>query len=259
MILKNKKKFKMNKFYKKEVKNLINQIKDLDKTVIVVLIIIPVLTTISWYFTSRSFFRDNFYTSLFNQFQDIELVEIIYWFLSDSITFAIIPILIILFYFKGTLKNFGMNFQNRKKGFLFILPILFIIIPLTYFLSKNSEFSNYYPMLESVNYDWQTFLIFEILLFFYVFAWEFMWRGFVLFGLEKKFGFYAVFLQMIPFVIMHNGKPLLETLASIGGGLLLGYIAIRTRSIFYGVLIHFSLIFSLDLFCVFANRVKALL
>lgn len=79
-----------------------------------------------------------------------------------------------------------------------------------------------------------------------MFAWEFMWRGYMLFGLEEKFGYYSVLIQMIPFVILHNGKPFLETFGAIFGGIALGILALRTRSFYYCVVIHIGVMFSID-------------
>jgi membrane protease YdiL (CAAX protease family) len=87
-----------------------------------------------------------------------------------------------------------------------------------------------------------------------MFAWEFIWRGFTLFGLEKKFGWYAVFIQMIPFVILHNGKPFLETFGAILGGIGLGIIALRTRSVYYCIIIHLGVIYSIDILSVLRYR-----
>jgi membrane protease YdiL (CAAX protease family) len=81
----------------------------------------------------------------------------------------------------------------------------------------------------------------------YMIAWEFIWRGFMLFGLEKKFGYYSVLIQMIPFVILHNGKPFLETFGAIFGGIALGILAFRTRSIYYCIITHISVMYSIDL------------
>ena len=50
-----------------------------------------------------------------------------------------------------------------------------------------------------------------------LFSWEFLWRGFMLFGLKEKFGYYSVLIQMIPFVILHNGKPAPEIISVIIG------------------------------------------
>ena len=68
----------------------------------------------------------------------------------------------------------------------------------------------------------------------------------MLFGLEKKFGYYSVLIQMIPFLILHNGKPSAETFGAIIAGIALGILALRTRSIFYCVLAHASVMFSID-------------
>jgi len=47
--------------------------------------------------------------------------------------------------------------------------------------------------------------------------------------------------------MIHFQKPFLEALASILAGTILGMIALRTRSIFYGILIHCSVAISMDM------------
>nr|HPN38683.1 hypothetical protein [Melioribacteraceae bacterium] len=56
------------------------------------------------------------------------------------------------------------------------------------------------------------------------------------------------------FVILHNGKPILETFSSIIGGIILGYLAIKTSSFFYGFLVHFGIMFIIDLLSVLRFR-----
>lgn len=70
----------------------------------------------------------------------------------------------------------------------------------------------------------------------------------MLFGLKEKFGVYSIFIQMIPFVILHNGKPFVETLGAIGGGIFLGFLAFRTGSMLYCFFIHAGIMFVLDFF-----------
>jgi membrane protease YdiL (CAAX protease family) len=121
------------------------------------------------------------------------------------------------------------------------------MIILIWFVSATPSFAEKYPHLSSAKSDWNTLFIYESGMLLYMFAWEFIWRGFMLFGLEKKFGSYAVLMQMIPFVILHNGKPFLETFGAIFGGIALGILALRTRSIYYCVLTHIGVMFSIDL------------
>ncbi len=68
----------------------------------------------------------------------------------------------------------------------------------------------------------------------------------MLFGLKDKFGYYTVFIQMIPFFILHKGKPEIELFASIFAGLILGVQALRSRSFIYSWILHWLVMFSID-------------
>ncbi|MCX6149074.1 MAG: CPBP family intramembrane metalloprotease [Ignavibacteriales bacterium] len=224
----------------------IRKVKELDKKIVILFISIAILQTISWYYTSRKYFRFNLY-QYFSDNPKVDLIEYAYWFLGDTISFFILPILIILFIFKEKIADYGLKFGEIGFGFKLSAIIILIMFIVVWFVSSTKSFYITYPYLSEARESWTVFLIFEFLLFIYIFSWEFIWRGYMLFGLESKFGYYAIFIQMIPFVILHNGKPALETFSAIIGGVLLGILALRTRSFLYGVLIHFCLIFNMDL------------
>jgi uncharacterized protein len=231
---------------KSELKELIRTIKELDKKVIAVFLAVAVLQTISFYFTSRRFFRAN----LFEQFQnysDPYLLEYLYWFIGDFFTFFILGIVIVKFGFKEKLSDYGLQLGELQIGLKISLIFLSVMIILVWFVSATPAFAEKYPHLSSAKSDWNTLFIYESGMLLYMFAWEFIWRGFMLFGLEKKFGGYAVLMQMIPFVILHNGKPFLETFGAIFGGIALGILALRTRSIYYCIVVHIGVMFSIDL------------
>jgi membrane protease YdiL (CAAX protease family) len=65
-----------------------------------------------------------------------------------------------------------------------------------------------------------------------------MFRGFLLFGLKEKFKEGSVLLQMIPFALLHLGKPELETISTIITGILFGYVAYRGKSYWPAFIIH---------------------
>ncbi len=232
---------------KKELRKLINIIKELDKKVVIILMSVAVLQTVSWYFTSRRFFRAN----LFGEFQfheQVYLIEYLYWFIGDLFTFFVAPVLIIKLILKEKVKDYGLVFGDYKIGLKITAVFLLIMLPLVWIASSLPEFSKTYPHLPSAKSNWEIFLIFEAGMLMYMFSWEFIWRGFMLFGLEPKFGYYSVLIQMIPFLILHNGKPAPETFGSIIAGIALGILALRTRSFLYCVIVHMSVIFSIDLF-----------
>ncbi|HLB63861.1 MAG TPA: CPBP family intramembrane glutamic endopeptidase, partial [Anaerolineales bacterium] len=69
-------------------------------------------------------------------------------------------------------------------------------------------------------------------------GWEFFFRGFLLFGLMRLMGPTAVVAQAVPFALAHLGKPEAETLSTIFGGTLFGWLAWRSRSFLYPFLLH---------------------
>ncbi len=83
----------------------------------------------------------------------------------------------------------------------------------------------------------------------YMIAWEFFFRGFMLFGLEKKFGFWgANCAQTFIFFLLHIGKPAPELYSTLLTGLLFGYLTYRCRSVIPMVIIHSSIMLSVVYF-----------
>ena len=69
--------------------------------------------------------------------------------------------------------------------------------------------------------------------FLFYLAWEFMFRGFMQYGLMKKFGLpAAILVQTMASVMLHYGNPAIEVFMSIPGGIFWGIFSWRTRSIF---------------------------
>ncbi|OGU73836.1 MAG: hypothetical protein A2V93_09755 [Ignavibacteria bacterium RBG_16_34_14] len=234
---------------KNEIKKLLAIIKSLDKKVIYIFISIALLQTFSFYFTSRRFFRFNFF-QYFQSDSNVFLIEYLYWFIGDFFSYFIFPLLIVRFLIKERIRDYGISFGDYKAGIKITVIFLVIMLPLVWIASSLPEFNKTYPHLTSAKYSWKVFLLFETGMLIYMFSWEFIWRGFMLFGLKEKFGYYSVLIQMIPFLILHNGKPAPETFGAIIAGLALGILALRTNSILYCVLTHMSVMFSIDLISV---------
>jgi len=230
---------------KTEYSRLKEIIRELDRKVIVIFLSVAVLQTISWYFTSRNFFRINIFPHYQNN-SDVYLYEYLYWFTTDFITLFILAILIIKFVIKEDLKDYGLQAGDYKAGLIISAIFLGVMLVIIWFVSATPDFATKYPHLQSTKNSWRDFYIYESGMLLYMIGWEFIWRGFMLFGLKKKFGYYSVLIQMIPFVILHNGKPIAETFGAIAGGIALGMLAFRTNSIYYCVFSHMGVMFSID-------------
>ncbi|NWG28412.1 MAG: CPBP family intramembrane metalloprotease [Ignavibacteriaceae bacterium] len=231
--------------FKEEISRLLGVIREMDRKVIIIFISVAILQTISWYYTSRNFFRINFFPYLQND-ANVYLYEYLYWFIGDFFTLFILAILIIKFILKENLKDYGLISGDFKVGLAFSSIFFFIMLPVIWLFSASPEFSEKYPHLLSTRNSWGIFFIYESGMLLYMISWEFIWRGFMLFGLRDKFGYYSVLIQMIPFVILHNGKPVAETFGATAGGITLGVLALRTNSIFYCILTHMGIMFTID-------------
>lgn len=67
---------------------------------------------------------------------------------------------------------------------------------------------------------------------------EFIYRGFLMMALIRLCGPIGVVLAAVPFAFMHLGKPELETLSTVFGGIGFGWLAWRTGSVLYGTVLH---------------------
>lgn len=125
-----------------------------------------------------------------------------------------------------------------------------LVVPL-WLTGGDPAFQAEYPLARAAGDSVGLFLLWEMTYLVYYVAWEFFFRGLWQLGLEPDLGAMgALALQASVSTVMHIGKPMGETAAAVAGGLLLGLLALRTRSILYPLLIHWYLGALTDAFCI---------
>jgi membrane protease YdiL (CAAX protease family) len=70
---------------------------------------------------------------------------------------------------------------------------------------------------------------------------EFLLRGFLLFALLRAIGPFAVVVAVVPFVMIPIGKPDVEALSTLAGGLVFGWLNWRTGSIWASAAYHVAI------------------
>jgi membrane protease YdiL (CAAX protease family) len=135
--------------------------------------------------------------------------------------------------------------------------LILIMAPVLWLAAAAPSFHQFYPMYKPV--DPGHWLLYEaVYLLQFVFV-EFFFRGFALFRLSSRFGMHAVTLMVIPYALIHIHKPLPEALGAVVAGLVLGTLALKTRSIWPGVIVHGSVALMMDVFALFySGRLQAL-
>jgi membrane protease YdiL (CAAX protease family) len=150
--------------------------------------------------------------------------------LDRTLLYFIIPMVIIIFIFRHNPKEYGFTLGDWKAGIAITLAAIGLISPVLWIVGRmDTSMQDYYkPMINGL--PWSTLLD--------LFGWEFLFRGWLLFGYTRKFGPDALWLQAVPFALAHIGKPELETLSTIFGGFAFGWVAWRTKSFVYPLIIH---------------------
>jgi len=174
----------------------------------------------------------------------------IYQCISVFTLFFIIPLLIIILIFKEKPSKYGLHTGEAKSGIKAVIFLLPLFLPFLYIASTQSDFIQEYPLPVIVRHNRELLIIWEVLYIFYYIGWEFMFRGFILFGLERKLGSgWAIIFQTIPSTLVHIGKPEGETISAIFAGVIFGILALRTRSMLYPLFIHYIIGVTTDLLC----------
>lgn len=81
----------------------------------------------------------------------------------------------------------------------------------------------------------------------YYIAFEFFYRGYLVWGLRSLGVAKAIGIQAVMCALFHLGKPPIEVLASLPASFFFGWVAWRTGSIWYGLAIHFAVGIANDL------------
>ena len=76
--------------------------------------------------------------------QDVFLIEYIYWFIGDFITFFILAILIIKFSLKESIKDYGFNWGEHKIGVTVSSIFILVMLPVIWFFFSTPEFVEKY-------------------------------------------------------------------------------------------------------------------
>jgi hypothetical protein len=156
------------------------------------------------------------------------------------------PFLVYLIFKHGP-KDFGIGLGNPRVWLkdVLVFYIAFLIILVMAF--KFTNLKNIYPLYRRSTQSMSYFLFFQLVQMWYMLGWEFFFRGFMLFGLERTFGRMAVLVQAVPFAIAHFKKPQIEAYGAVFAGIFLGLIGLRARSFLPCFLLHYLILLTADI------------
>jgi membrane protease YdiL (CAAX protease family) len=175
---------------------------------------------------------------------------------------VVIPCCIIKFRFKERLADYGLGWKKEKVK-LGLVALCFLVIGFAIFFYIGTFFPEQqaeYPMFRDKipQGAWGAFIVYELVYFLFFIVIEFIFRGYILFGLygikdiqaaegvegikgPYVFGVYAILIQMLPYIVWHLPKPSTEYLGALVWGIVVAAIALKTRSLWTIIIAHWLL------------------
>ena len=178
---------------------------------------------------------------------DSPLAPYLYWASTNLTLRLVLPVLFVWAVLRERVSDYGLKLTNMFRGWPVYLGFYLLMLPILWWASHDPAFVAKYPLYRGPDYSLATLATYEACYGAQFFALEFFFRGFLLFGLYARFGHYALFIATIPYCMIHFGKPWPETFGAIVAGLVLGYLALKNRSVYLGFFLHWGIGLTMDL------------
>jgi membrane protease YdiL (CAAX protease family) len=146
----------------------------------------------------------------------------------------IVPVAVIVLVWRENPRLYGLRLGDWRRGLPITVAGIVAMAVVIWLVGRLPDFRAYYTDSIAGRPVWRLIIDTGVDLF----AWEFFCRGWLIWGLGRKYGTDAIWLQVIPFALMHVWKPQIEQLSTIIGGAFFGILAWRTKSVVYGWLLH---------------------
>lgn len=227
----------------------------MDWRTVLVLLSTPALLTVFFYFGRPSFFHRSLTewaaTTFGADYEFLDLLPYAYWAAACMVIRVIVPVILIALVMRERLADYGFTWKGSARHIPIYTALFVVMLPFLYWASTQGSFLEKYPFYDRAAEGGVHLWGYELCYFIQFFALEAFFRGFLLFGLAKRFGYYSVIIMVIPYCMIHFNKPLPETLGAIVAGVVLGVLALRTKSFYLGVILHFGVAVTMDLLALY--------
>ena len=143
-----------------------------------------------------------------------------------------IPLTLVVIAMRDHPKRYGLRLGDARAGMAVALAGCVVMTAVVLVSGRFPEFVRYYGSQGAPAPEVFLTAALEVI------PAEFFFRGFLMFALLRVMGPIAVVVATVPFAFAHLGKPEIETLSTLGGGFLYGWLDWRTGSVVWSGLAH---------------------
>jgi membrane protease YdiL (CAAX protease family) len=170
---------------------------------------------------------------------------------------VLVPLALIRYGLRRPFADFGLGLPppgRRREAAVVTVVLLAASIPSMVFAARDAAMRGVYPFCPQFSSPLD-FASYEVAYLLFFVAIEFMFRGYLLFGLAERdgegragtLGASSVHVSALTYTVWHHGKPLMESGGTLLWGVVTGALVLRMRSIWPVVLVHWTMNVVLDL------------
>lgn len=231
--------------------NIDRERRRLDYRPIVVMVLVAVSLTLQEYWGARGFFRElSFLPKSIRTGPDWELWSYAWWSGWRVLGFLIFPMIAVLLMPGERLADYGWSTDGFWRHIGLYVGLYVAVLPLVVLMSRTHDFQSIYPFYRLAHRSTADFVAWELMYAAQFVSLEFFFRGFMLHATKASLGVHSIWVMCVPYCMIHYGKTLPETMGAIVAGMILGTIALRTRSIWGGIFVHIAVALTMDLLTV---------
>jgi membrane protease YdiL (CAAX protease family) len=234
---------------------------------IVALTLVTLILTLQEYYGRPAFYEDVLHDVLARYVErhpgtwiNLDLYDELYlrlWWAATRVVGYVIPLAVWPLVFRGSrrlpddgIADFGLRFRGFGAHAWIYAGCVALMVPVLLLVSAQPDFVRYYPIYKPAGRSWVEFFVWETAYLLQFITLEIFFRGFVLRAC-RGFGAGALWVMVVPYVMIHYGKPYLESSSAIIAGVVLGSLAMQTRSIYAGFLTHATVAVLMDVLALY--------
>jgi len=170
----------------------------------------------------------------------------IVWTVGTLVFYLLLPAIVVRVVLRQRLADMGLNLAGFFRHLGLYLALFVPVGLLVLVVASQPDFLDTYPLYRDPN-GIADMVVWELLYGLQFLSLEFFFRGFMLHGTKAVLGYNAIWVMLVPYVMIHFSKPLYETIGAMIAGSVLGFLSLRTRSIAGGALLHWLVAIAMEI------------
>lgn len=159
----------------------------------------------------------------------------------------LLPIALWPLLFEGERRaDCGLRLAGLRRHLWVYALALAVMVPLLLVVRRQPDFGAYYPFYREAGRSWVDLACWELIYAAQFLTLEAFFRGWWLHA-TRSLGAASIVAMVVPYTMIHFGKPWLEVSGALVAGVVLGSLSARTRSIWAGALVHATVGLLMDL------------